>query len=76
MTSDTHEPSPYLTDKEACQYLRYNSVAYFRRRVHRLGIPHIVRSRKLLFTKAALDSYMATLVVDPSSKRRGRKRAA
>ena len=46
-------PSPYLTTKEAAEFLRY-SVSGFRKAVERYRIPHICRGHQKLFTKADL----------------------
>jgi excisionase family DNA binding protein len=62
--------SPYLTTDEAAAYLRYASVQAFRRIVRRRGIPHIRRGRRLIFTQAHLDEWMAVVTEATRPRRR------
>jgi excisionase family DNA binding protein len=51
--------TPYLTAEEAADYLRFSSVAWFRRAVRKYGIPCLRRGRRMFFTQANLDQFMA-----------------
>jgi excisionase family DNA binding protein len=58
----SHAPqidSPYLTADEAAEYLRFPSTRWFRDSVRRYGIPSLRRGRRIFFTKADLDRFMA-----------------
>lgn len=73
--------SPYLTAAEAAQYLRFPSTHWFRISAKKFGIPCIRRGRRVFYTKQLLDEFMsvaseATNPTRPSTRRRGRKKAA
>jgi len=59
----------YLTAEEAARYLKYPTVHAFRCAVKREGIPHIRRGRRLFFTHAQLDDFMAVLAAQSRPKR-------
>lgn len=47
--------SPYLTIREAADYLRYKTTDGFMTAVRRLHIPHILRGRERLFLRTDLE---------------------
>lgn len=65
--------SPYLTAPEAAAYLRYPSVHAFQVAVKRRGIPVIRIGRRMFFTVAQLDSFMA--IASEASRPRARRTA-
>lgn len=70
--STTQIDSPYLTAAEAAAYLRFPTVHWFRVACRRYGIPYLRRGRRMFFTKAALDEFMA--VADDATHPRGARR--
>jgi excisionase family DNA binding protein len=68
--------SPYLTAVEAAEYLRYSSATWFRRSVKKYGIPCLRRGRRMFFTKADLDQFMAVADEATNGTRLKRKRKA
>lgn len=60
MSSNTLDvESPYLTADEAGRYLRFSSTRWFRRFVKAHRVPCLRRGRRMFFTKADLDGFMA-----------------
>lgn len=51
--------SPYLTIREAADYLRYKTTDGFMTAVRRLHIPHILRGRERLFLRTDLERVWA-----------------
>jgi excisionase family DNA binding protein len=61
-------PGEYLTSKEAMNYLRVSRNTLLKLRG--LGLPFIQLERKILYRKADLDSFMATLRIAPKAEKR------
>lgn len=59
LASEPTIASPYLTAREASQYLRYASVAAFYKAIASAKIPTRRRGRSLLFHRAELDRWLA-----------------
>lgn len=60
LASEPRIESPYLTAKEASEYLRFASVTALYSAVKKAGIPHVTRGRTLLFHKERLDRWLET----------------
>lgn len=56
--------SPYLTLKEAADYLRYSSAEALLKAIRPQGIPHVKRGRSYLFLPEQLDRWLAGTPAD------------
>ena len=61
--------SPFMTSREAMEFLRYTNLKSFSQAVHRLGIPHRYAGGRLVFDRARLVAWVQTY----QPKKRGPK---